>query len=100
MANDSFEILIFDEQGEVLLRDNVGREAAEQAIADFGLVEDKPHMTLARALIAPGRYRVGNKVIMARRVSLDTDANQRCRTVPFDRDDYPQFDASHVLRAV
>lgn len=75
MAYDIFEILIFDEQGEVLLHDHVDRDAAEQAIADFGSVEDKPHMTLARALLSAGRYQVGDKVIMARRVSPDTDAN-------------------------
>lgn len=73
MDDDIFEILIVDEQGEVLLHDNVDREAAEQAIAEFGLVEDKPHMTLARALLVGGRYRVGNKLVMARRVSADAD---------------------------
>lgn len=75
MADDIFEILIFDEQGEVLVHDNVDRETAEQAIADLGLVEDKPHMTLARALLAAGRYQIGNKVIVARRASFDTGAS-------------------------
>jgi hypothetical protein len=71
VAEDVFEILIHDEDGEILLHQQLTKEEAEQAILNFDLVKDRPHMALIRALLSAGAYNVGGKSIFARRIPLD-----------------------------
>lgn len=77
MTDDIFEILICDEQGEVLLHGRLDKEEAEDAIRRHGLEEDKPHMTLARAVLAEGRYPVGGKVLFVKRVPATGDVKEQ-----------------------
>ncbi|TDK35188.1 hypothetical protein E2F50_13070 [Rhizobium deserti] len=70
MAEDVFEILIHDEDGEILLHQQLTKEQAEQAILNFELVKDRPHMALIRAVLSAGVYNVGGKSIFAKRVPV------------------------------
>jgi hypothetical protein len=65
---DVFEILIHDEDGGILLHQQLTKAEAEQAILNFDLVKDRPHMALIRAVLAAGMYDVGGKSVFARRV--------------------------------
>jgi hypothetical protein len=67
VAEDVFEILIHDEDGEILLHQHLTKDQAEQAILNFDLVKDRPHMALIRAVSA-GIYNIGGKLIFAKRV--------------------------------
>jgi hypothetical protein len=68
VAEDVFEILIHDEDGEILLHQQLTKEQAERAILNFDLVKDRPHMALIRAVLSAGVYNVGGKSIFAKRV--------------------------------
>jgi hypothetical protein len=68
VAEDVFEILIHDEDGEILLHQQLTKEGAEQAILNFDLVKDRPHMALIRAVLSAGVYKIGSKSIFAKRV--------------------------------
>jgi hypothetical protein len=67
-TEDVFGILIHDEDGEILLHQQLTKEQAEQAILTFDLVKDRPHMALIRAVLSAGVYNVGGKAFSAKRV--------------------------------
>jgi predicted butyrate kinase (DUF1464 family) len=66
---DIFDIVIHDDEtGEVLLHRKLSREDAEQAIINFDIVKDRPHMALIRAVLAAGLYSINGKSVSAQRV--------------------------------
>ena len=69
MAEDTFDIVIHDDEtGEILLDKKMTREEAEQAIMNFDIVKDRPHMALIRAVLAAGLYSFNGKSVFAQRV--------------------------------
>ncbi len=69
MAEDVFEVVIHDDKtGEILLHKKMSREEAEQAIVNFDIMKDRPHMALIRAVLAAGLYSFNGKSIFAQRI--------------------------------
>jgi hypothetical protein len=55
MADDVFDVTIHDDHtGEVLLHKLMVQHEAEATLLKFDLVRDRPHMALARAVLAGG----------------------------------------------
>ena len=74
MGEDTFDLIIHDDEtGDVLLYKRMTREEAEQALVDFKLVKDRPHMALVRAVLAAGLYSINGRSMSAKRVPQVTE---------------------------
>jgi hypothetical protein len=68
VADDLYDIMIHDEDGQILLHKRMTKAEAEQAILALGLVKDRPHMALIRAVLSAGTYDLSGKKLFAKRV--------------------------------
>jgi hypothetical protein len=70
MADDVFDVTIHDDwTGEVLLQERMSQDDAEQALLDFELIQNRPCMSLVRAVLSAGLYSFNGRSVFVRRVS-------------------------------